>query len=107
MKVSDFKAFYRTGIMSEDDGDHRETVEHATMDEMRERGYVPVLGVGPYYTRQYDFSNHEMTFHLTIHGCYVGKERSREIEGVDVFTGQRLVKHMPKGKSSKSSTPAE
>lgn len=107
MKVSDFKAFYKTGVISEDDGDHRTTIEHATMDEMRTRGYVPVIGVGPYYTRQYDFEEHQMTFHLTIHGCYVGKERSREIEGVDVFTGQRMTKSTQTDKSSKSSKPAE
>lgn len=99
MKIPDYKAFYRTGeIVEASAATHREEVERSLIDEMRLRGYVPVLGVGPYYTQQYDFKKEVRVFHLTIHGQYVGKDYVHEVEGVDVFTGQRIRKHTPQTK---------
>ena len=108
MKVPDYKAFYRTGELIESAAaTHRQEIERSLVDEMRLRGYVPVLGVGPYYSQQYDFDKGCRVFHLTVHGAYIGKDFTDEIEGVDVFTGQRIKRPTPQTKSSKSLNTAE
>lgn len=93
MKVPNYKAFYRSGTIDEAAATkHRDEAERSLLDEMRMRGYVPVLGLGPYYTQQYDWSLSRRLFHLTMHGAYVGKDFADEIEGVDAFTGQRVLR---------------
>lgn len=108
MKVPDYRAFYRSGDVDESAAvTHRELMERSLIDEIRLKGYVPVLGVGPYYTQMYDFKGEKRIFYLTVHGAYVGKDYSHEVEGVDAFTGQRVPRPTPQGKSSKSLNTVE
>lgn len=108
MKVPDYRAFYRSGEIDETAAvSHRELMERSLIDEIRLKGYVPVLGLGPYYTQMYDFGRERRVFHLTIHGAYVGKDYSHEVEGVDAFTGQRILRPTPQSKSSKSLNTVE
>lgn len=99
MKVPTYKSFYRTGELSDlDAAGQRGKMEASLLDEMEQKGYVPVLGLGPYYTRQYDYGSETMQFHLTIHGVYVGKDYAPRVVGVDVFTGQKIKKNTPQNK---------
>lgn len=108
MKVPDYRAFYRSGVVDEAGAfSHRDQMERSLIDEIRLKGYVPVLGLGPYYTQMYDFEAGRKVFYLTLHGAYVGKSCSHTVEGVDAFSGQRILRPTPQSKSSKSLNTVE
>lgn len=67
----------------------REHFERLLTQRMRDSGYVPVLDMLPQFKLSYVPSNEQFTFELTMYGVYVGKKKSRELEG---FTGQSFIK---------------
>lgn len=70
-KVADDSDFIRTRV----------TYEQLMVRNMRDQGYVPVLGLGPSWSTEYDGEHYN--FILTMYAVYVGKKRAQEIEGVD------------------------
>ena len=78
------KKFQVVGTIEDDSRfiQSKETMTHYLICEMRDKGYIPVLGYGPMFTTSrledggYDFT-------LTAFGVYVGKGRSERLEGID------------------------
>jgi hypothetical protein len=63
------------------------------LDQMREAGYVPVLGFGPLFSTVYDFQRDVLLFEVSYYGVKVGK-KSWEIEGMDL-SGRMLSRTQP------------
>lgn len=61
----------------------RDTFELIIVRGMRDEGYVPVLGLGPSWSTEYNEEDGDYSFVLTMYGVYVGKRRSHQLEGVD------------------------
>jgi hypothetical protein len=55
---------------------------------MRSKGYVPVLDLDPQFSLKYNNDKDQYTFNLEMYGVFVGKKKSREIEG---FSGQQFI----------------
>ncbi len=62
----------------------REQFESLTLREMREEGYVPVLGMGPFWSTVYQKDTDDYLFILSMHGYYVGRRKACMIEGISV-----------------------
>lgn len=78
----------------------RDTQEKNLIDLMRDGGYVPVLGLGPFWSTEL---NEKGTYNslLSMYGIYVGKRKSWEIMGVDVY-GTSFPISLPKSKLNQS-----
>jgi hypothetical protein len=59
----------------------REMYEHLLISDMREKGYVPMLDVGPFWSTVWNGLSYD--FKSSVYGVYVGKERACTIEGMD------------------------
>jgi hypothetical protein len=57
-------------------------------DEMRSKGYVPVLDLDPQFSTKYNFEKDNYSFQLEIYGVYLGKRKAQEFEG---FSGQNFI----------------
>lgn len=77
------------------------------LDSMRERGYVPVLEMGPYFATEFNEDKKNYNFVVTAYGVFVGERKAWHIEGIDVETGTLYPKSTPQNKSKPPSTPAE
>lgn len=82
----------------------RDLLDHIMLDQMREMGYVPVLGFGPLFSSKFDFERDVLTFDISYYGVKVGK-RSWEIEGMDL--SGRMLNRTPPNKSEQSSEESE
>lgn len=60
----------------------RAQFESLVITQMRDDGYVPVLDLGPLFSTKYH-KDGTYTFVLTVYGVYVGRKKSRCIEGMD------------------------
>ena len=85
------KSFYINGTINSDSDIARlkEMYEKLLLDEMRTKGYVPVLDIDPQFAIKYNHEKDNYNFHLEMHGVFVGKRKSWEIEG---FSGQNYIK---------------
>jgi len=84
------KTFWINGVIK-DDSDIirlREMYERLLTEEMRSKGYVPVLDLDPQFSLKYNNDKDQYTFNLEMYGVFVGKKKSREIEG---FSGQQFI----------------
>lgn len=54
--------------------------ENLLVDQMRESGYTRVLDIDPSFSVEFD--GQTWKFLMTIHGVYVGKKRSWQLEGI-------------------------
>lgn len=81
------RGFTISGIIKDDSDIPRmkETFEKMLLDDMRDRGYVPVLDLETQFSVSYNQKKNHFIFYLVIFGVYLGKKQSREIEG---FSGQ-------------------
>ena len=70
----------------------RENYERLLVQQMRDKGYVPVLDMMPQFNVKYNEQKDHYTFLLVMYGIYLGKNKARQYEG---FSGQGLI---PKGK---------
>lgn len=61
----------------------REQQESMLIAAMRESGYVPVLGFGPFFSTAYNEDKDTYDFSLSVYGVYVGIKRAGSVEGVD------------------------
>lgn len=80
----------------------REQWEKMLIDDMRDGGCVPILGLGPLWSTSYNKEENTYTFELTIYGISVGRKKSQEIEGMDV-SGRLINRPTHLDKSQKSS----
>jgi hypothetical protein len=62
--------------------------ERLLTDEMRSKGYVPVLDLDIQFSLKYNFEKDEYGFNLELYGVFVGKRKAWEIEG---FSGQNFI----------------
>lgn len=67
----------------------RSMYEKLLLDEMRTKGYVPVLDLDTQWSIKYNHNKDNYSFHLEMHGVFVGKRKAWEIEG---FSGQNYIK---------------
>ena len=84
----------------------RDEQERVLFDHMKDKGYIPVYGLGPYLSLSYDFEADKQKFVCSAYGVFVGSEGVRKWIGVDVGNGRYLVKPTPQNTSETSSTPA-
>lgn len=69
----------------------RELHERNLVQQMRDKGYVPVLDMLPQFTITYIEKKNQYGFMLVMFGIYVGRLKSHQYEG---FSGQEFI---PKG----------
>jgi hypothetical protein len=67
----------------------REMHERLLIQDMRSRGYVPVLDLDPQFSIEYNEKKDTYGFTLEIYGVYVGKKKANQLEG---FSGQQFYK---------------
>ena len=91
MLKKNIKSFIVSGIIKDDASFQRirEMQEKLLLDNMRARGYVPVLDLESQFSIKYNETKENYSFYLEMFGVYVGKKKSLEIEG---FSGQQFYK---------------
>jgi hypothetical protein len=89
------KAFLIGGVIKDDSsiGKSRLMYERVLLQDMRDRGYVPVLDLEPQFSIKYNELKDSYSFNLEMFGVYVGKKKAQEIEG---FSGQQFYKRNTK-----------
>ena len=63
--------------------------ERLLIQDMRSKGYVPVLDLEPQFSIEYNVKKDNYGFNLEIYGVYVGKKKAYQLEG---FSGQQFYK---------------
>jgi hypothetical protein len=89
------RAFLIGGVIKDDSsiGKSRLMYERILLQDMRDRGYVPVLDLEPQFSIKYNEAKNTYSFNLEMFGVYVGKKKAQEIEG---FSGQQFYKRNTK-----------
>lgn len=72
----------------------RDLLDHEMIYQMREEGYVPVLGLGPLFSTVYDRDRDMLKFDVSYYGVRVGKKKSWDLEGMDL-SGRMLPRTRP------------
>ena len=95
MLKRNIKAFLMGGVIKDDSsiGKSRLMYEKLLLQQMRDRGYVPVLDLEPQFSIKYNESKDTYSFNLEMFGVYVGKKKAKEIEW---FSGQQFYKRNTK-----------
>ena len=85
--------FWMSGVIKDDSKfqSSRENYERLLVQQMRDKGYVPVLDMQPQFNIKYNEEKDHYTFNLVMYGIFLGKAKSKMYEG---FSGQSLI---PKG----------
>lgn len=91
MLKRNIKSFLISGVIKDDAGilKSRENYERLLVQDMRDRGYVPVLDLEPQFSIKYNQSKDTYSFFLEMFGVYIGKRKAQEVEG---FSGQQFYK---------------
>lgn len=91
MLKKNIKSFIVSGVIKDDAAFMRirEMQEKLVLDNMRARGYVPVLDLESQFSIKYNEAKENYSFYLEMFGVYVGKRKALEIEG---FSGQQFYK---------------
>ena len=66
----------------------RELYERTILQDMRDKGYVPVLDMLPQFNITYVQQQNKYGFTLTMFGVFVGRSKAQRIEG---FSGQEFI----------------
>lgn len=103
----DFKRFGMEGQFKDDSKipSLREQYEAIVLTDMRDIGYVPILGLGPFWSTLYNAVKDWYEFKLSIHGVHIGKERAWKVEGMTT-EGEFLLRPTRQNKSNTSSESA-
>jgi len=82
--------FWMNGIIKDDSKfqSSRENYERLLVQQMRDKGYVPILDVMPQFNVKYNEEKDHYTFNLVIYGMYLGKAKANLYIG---FSGQSLI----------------
>jgi hypothetical protein len=91
MLKRNIKSFLISGVIKDDAGigKTRAMYERIQLQDMRDKGYVPVLDLEPQFSIKYNEQKDSYSFFLEMFGVYVGKKKAKEIEG---FSGQNFFK---------------
>ena len=91
MLKRNIRSFLISGVIKDDAGigKAKELHERMLIQDMRSKGYVPVLDINPQFSIKYNENKDNYSFFLEIYGVYVGKKKALEIEG---FSGQQFYK---------------
>jgi len=91
MLKRNIKSFLISGVIKDDAGigKSRTMYEKILLDDMRSRGYVPILDLESQFSIKYNENKDSYSFFLEMFGVYVGKKKAKEIEG---FSGQQFYK---------------
>lgn len=91
MLEKNIKSFQIAGVIKDDAAiiRVRQMYEKLLIEDMRARGYVPVLDLEPQFSMKYYEHKESYGFNLVMFGVYVGKRKALEIEG---FSGQQFYK---------------
>ena len=91
MLKKNIKSFIVSGVIKDDAAFRRirELQEKLLLEDMRARGYVPVLDLEAQFSIKYNEAKENYSFYLEMFGVYVGKKKSLEVEG---FSGQQFYK---------------
>ncbi len=91
MLKKNIKSFIVSGVIKDDSAfiRIRELQEKLLLQNMRDRGYVPVLDLESQFSIKYNELKENYSFYLEMFGVYVGKRKALEIEG---FSGQQFYK---------------
>src|SRR5690349_18801173 len=105
------KTIRRFGMEGEakDDADFarlRVQFESYVVREMRETGYVPILGMGPFWSTYYEEEADKYHFILSVHGVHVGRRLACQLEGISV-DGKQVKRSTAQPKSKPSSEKSE
>lgn len=81
------KTLKRFGMEGEvrDDADFsrlRAQYETLITHSMRAEGYVPIIGLGPFWSTVYNKEKGSYDFTLSLHGLHVGRKKSSLIQGI-------------------------
>jgi hypothetical protein len=66
----------------------KEDYERLLVQQMRDKGYVPVLDMQPQFNVKYNEEKNHYTFNLVMYGMYIGKAKAFKYVG---FSGQSLI----------------
>jgi hypothetical protein len=79
--------FWMSGVILDDSvfQSSRENYERLLVQQMRDKGYVPVLDMMPQFSVKYNQDKNEYGFNITMYGIFVGKKKAFKLEG---FSGQ-------------------
>jgi hypothetical protein len=90
MLKRNIKPFWINGVIKNDSDiiRLREMYERLLTDEMRSKGYVPVLDLDIQFSLRYNSDKDEYGFNLELYGVFVGKRKAWELEG---FSGQNFI----------------
>jgi hypothetical protein len=66
----------------------RENYERIIVQQMRDKGYVPVLDMNPQFSLSYIEQKNQYGFILIMFGVFVGKAKSFQYEG---FSDQKFI----------------
>jgi len=91
MLKKNIRSFIVSGVIKDDSAfvRIREMHERLLLEDMRSKGYVPVLDLEPQFSIKYNEKKENYSFYLEMFGVYVGKRKALEIEG---FSGQQFYK---------------
>ena len=91
MLKKNIRSFIVSGVIKDDSAfvRIREMHERLLLEDMRSKGYVPVLDLEPQFSIKYNEKKENYSFYLEMFGVYVGKRKAHEIEG---FSGQQFYK---------------
>jgi len=70
------------------------------LQDMRDKGYIPVLDINPGWYVHYDEPKDDWHFSLVLHGIYIGKKKSWQYEGIQ--DGKLLPRSTTRSKSQRS-----
>jgi hypothetical protein len=83
MKHLNIHKFTLEGIIGDDVARQRAQFESRLTQDIRDKGYVPVLDFGPLWAMQYISKKNHFEFVLSVYGVFVGKAESWKIEGIN------------------------
>jgi hypothetical protein len=91
MLKRNIKSFLIGGVIKDDSsiGRSRLLYERTLLQQMRDKGYVPVLDLDPQFSIKYNESKDNYSFNLEMFGVYVGKKKALMYVG---FSGQQFIK---------------
>ena len=93
MLKRNIRSFLISGVIKSDSTimKARENYERLLLQDMRDKGYVPVLDLEPQFSIKYNETKDTYSFFLELFGVYLGKKKAQEIEG---FSGQQFYKRI-------------
>lgn len=76
--------------------DLRDSFQRLLTEDMRQKGYVPLLDFGPLWNTEYNPRTEKYYVDMSVYGIYVGKAKSWTIEGISAEG--KLLPRIPKNK---------